>query len=128
MTVSFFSEVAHHPTSLWVSVAPSCYTHELLEAARRFTFVTLHRGQARLAAECGTISGRELDKCASLDLYEGGDGYLYLRGALASTACRVTRSVPLGDHTLFIAEMLSGDIHRGGAALRNLLLSDVRAL
>ena len=35
MTVSFFSEVAHHPTTLWMSIEQSSYTHELIQASGR---------------------------------------------------------------------------------------------
>ena len=128
MTVSFFSEVSHHPTSMWISIARSSYTHELLEETRRFTFVTLHEGQGPIAVACGTASGREQNKCKQLDLYEAAEGFLCLRGALASTDCRIYRSEPMGDHTLYLAEMLSGVVERGRRARRNLLLSDLGPL
>ncbi len=128
MTVSLFSEAAHYPTSMWVSIAPTTHTHELLAAAGRFSFVTLRAGQARLAAACGTASGRDTDKCAGLDLYDGGNGFLFLRDALACTACVVDQSRRVGDHTLFIARMLSGAFDGRRSAERHLLLSDLRAL
>jgi flavin reductase (DIM6/NTAB) family NADH-FMN oxidoreductase RutF len=126
MTVSFFSEVAHHPTAMWVSVARQCFTHQLLQDQTDFTFVALHERQSAVAVACGTVSGRDQDKCAHLDLYESGAGFLFLRGALSSTACRVFRRVPLGDHTLFLASILSGDRLVSRAPLRNLLVSDLR--
>jgi flavin reductase (DIM6/NTAB) family NADH-FMN oxidoreductase RutF len=125
MTVSFFSEVAHHPTSMWVSIETKCYTHELLRENGCFTFVTLHRHQGRIALACGMVSGRDFDKCANLDLYEASDGYLFLRGGMASTACRVRHELLLGSHTVFIADMLAGDWDTRAAGSRQLLLSDL---
>ena len=125
MTVSFFSEVAHHPTCLWVSIAKAAYTHTLLEEVGRFSLIVLNQKQKEIALACGSSSGRDRDKCASLDLYQGTEGYLFLNGALASTACRVRQSVPVGDHTLFIADILQCEIESRKSYLRQLLLSDL---
>jgi len=130
MTVSFFSEVAHHPTSLWVSIDKSSYTHSLIEASGRFTLAVLNQTQGDIALACGSTSGRDQDKCAALSsypgLYPGRDGYVFLNGALASTACSVRQSVDIGDHTLFIADILHSDMESRKSHLRQLLLSDLR--
>jgi flavin reductase (DIM6/NTAB) family NADH-FMN oxidoreductase RutF len=128
MTVSFFSEVAHHPTSMWISIERQCYTHSLLKETNEFSFMTLHHRQTEIAVACGTESGRARDKCKGLALYDNGAGFLFLRGAMASTACRVFQSHPLGEHTLFLAHVLSGDMYQGRSSLRNLLISDLKTL
>lgn len=128
MTVSLFSEVAHYPIGLWVSIAKDSFTHSLLAERPEFTFVTLHRGQAEIARACGTESGRAKDKCAALDLYESDGGFLFLRDSIASTACRIARSVDLGTHSLFVAGMFLGDVTRRSGLPRHLLLSDVAPL
>jgi len=125
MTVSFFSEVAHHPTALWVSISPTTHTHSLIEETGRFTLAVLNQTQKSIALGCGTISGRDQNKCADLDLYKTPGGFLFLRGALASTACSVRESVPLGDHTLFVADILESHLDSRKAHLRHLLLSDL---
>jgi len=127
MTVAFFSEVAHHPTSLWISIANSAYTHELIRESGRFSLIVLHKFQKRIAEMCGSVSGRDQDKCIDLELYGGGDSFLFLKDALASVACRVRRSATLGDHTLFVADILSGHIETRRASLRHLLVSDLSA-
>jgi flavin reductase (DIM6/NTAB) family NADH-FMN oxidoreductase RutF len=125
MTVSFFSEVAHHPTTLWVSIAKSSYTHKLLEELGKFSLIVLNQSQKDIALRCGSISGRDSDKCATLDLYSGPEGYLFLNGALASTACAVRERVSVGDHTLFVADILQTDIESRKSHLRQLLVSDL---
>lgn len=125
MTVSFFSEVAHHPTSLWVSIAKTAYTHALLEEGGQFSLIVLNQTQKEIALTCGSISGRDQDKCAALDLYPGPEGYLFLNGALASTACSVRQRVPIQDHTLFVADILQTEIESRKSHLRQLLLSDL---
>ena len=125
MTVSFFSEVAHHPTSLWVSIAKTAYTHTMLEESCQFSLVVLNNTQKEIALTCGSTSGRDGDKCLALDLYRGPEGFLFLNGALASTACSVRQSVPIADHTLFIADILQSEIESRKSHLRQLLLSDL---
>lgn len=124
MTVSFMSEVAHHPTTLWVSVDRTAYTHHLLRDVGLFTLALLHDGQSEVAWACGTVSGRDRDKCAPLGLEPRGD-FLFLSAALTNTACRTRTTLDLGSHTLFIADIVSGELNSKLQHRRNLLLSDL---
>jgi flavin reductase (DIM6/NTAB) family NADH-FMN oxidoreductase RutF len=126
MTVRFFSEVAHHPATIWVSLAANSYTHEIIAKTGTFTLAMLHDGQAALALECGKVSGRERDKSLGDHLYKNPNGSLFLQDAISSTACQVRNTIPLGDHTLMIADILEGDFHSRHIALRrHLLVSDL---
>ncbi len=125
MTVSQFSEVAHYPTTLWVSIAPSTLTHQLIEATGLFTLAVLHQGQGDLALACGTKSGRDADKCASMPLYQARDGAWYVGGAIASISCRVRQHLTLDDHTLFIADILRGERDSKSLDRRHLLTTDL---
>lgn len=124
MTVSFFSEVSHHPTSLWVSIAKTSLTHEMIDASKKFSLIVLHEKQASLATLCGSVSGRSVDKCASLPLTAHGD-HLFLDGALASIACQVTGTLEAGDHTVFLANILSGETETLNTMRRHLLTVDL---
>jgi flavin reductase (DIM6/NTAB) family NADH-FMN oxidoreductase RutF len=125
MTVSFFSEVAHHPTALWVSIARSAYTHDLIEETGRFTLAVLHDGQKELALKCGSVSGRSGDKSALLPVHRSENGHLYPEDALASAACRIRRTHALGDHTLYIADILAGEVETRRNIRRHLLTTDL---
>jgi len=127
MTVSFFSEVAHHPTSLWVSIAKDTYTHQLLQETQQFSLIVLNSSQHEIALACGSVSGRDRDKCSALDLYNGPEGYLFLNGALASTACNIRQATTIDDHTIFIADILYCEIESRKSHLRQLLLSDLKS-
>jgi len=127
MTVSFFSEVAHHPTTLWISIAHGSYTYDLLQESAGFSLIVLHKKQKHIAEMCGSVSGREHDKCAGLQLYRSAEGFLFLKDALASVACRARGAHPVGDHTLFVADILSGQIETRRSHLRHLLVSDLSA-
>lgn len=126
MTASFFSEVAHHPTTLWVSIARASFTHELIAGSGRFSLVILHKGQGELAVRCAAASGRDVDKAAGLDVYRVGDGHWYLNDAMVSVACRVRSARAVGDHTLFIADILAGECETRNMGRRHLLTADLR--
>ena len=126
MTVSFFSEVAHHPTALWVGISPNTLTHTLIQETGRFSLAVLTQKQAQIAITCGTISGREADKCAKLDLHPSPSGFLFLANALASTGCVVRHSERTGDHTIFVADIIEAELDTATLDQRQLLLSDLR--
>lgn len=125
MTVSFFSEVAHYPASLWVSVHRQSYTHQLIEESGRFTLAVLHDGQRELALRCGSVSGRNTDKCATLSLHDGPEGFLFPDDALSAVACRVRSRHSLDDHTLFLADILVGELETRNSIRRHLLTVDL---
>jgi len=125
MTVSCFSEVAHHPTALWVSIAQNTHTHSLLEQTSEFSLIVLNQTQREIAITCGTVSGKVRDKCADLDVYLNQSGFLFLRGALASTGCRVRQRLEVGDHTLFVGDIIETELESRKSHLRQLLLSDL---
>jgi flavin reductase (DIM6/NTAB) family NADH-FMN oxidoreductase RutF len=87
----------------------------------------LNQKQKKIALACGTVSGREQDKCSRLDLYLNPSGFLFLRDALASTSCRVRQSLDVDGHTLFIADILEVELESRASHLRHLLLSDLES-
>ena len=125
MTVSFFSEVAHHPTALWVSISRKTYTHSLIAEVGRFTLAVLNQKQREVALRCGTVSGRDEKKCANLDVYQSPGAFLFLRGALASTGCSVREKISLDDYTIYVADIIESHLDSRKAHLRQLLLSDL---
>ena len=126
MTISFFSEVAHHPVSLWISIRPDCYTRELIDSSSRFTLSVLHSGQSALAWQCGLVSGRTNDKFSGVRTHRGPEHFLYLDEALAGAACRVRFSRPAGDHLLYVADILAGEVETRYSRKRPLLSRDLQ--
>ena len=93
--------------------------------AGRFTLAVLNQRQGELALECGSVSGKNHDKCAGLDVYKSPGDFLFLRGALASTGCELREHIDLGDHTLFVGGIVESHLDSRKAHLRQLLLSDL---
>ncbi len=126
MTISCFSEVAHFTSALWVSVAKTSYSHELLHEATKFSLAVLTEKQRALALACGNSSGRSVDKCKSLSLYKSEGGFLYIQDALASTGVNICESLGIGDHTLFVGEIVESHFSTKASRFRHLLLSDLK--
>ena len=108
-TVSFFAELADHPNSLWISLTPECYSQELIQASGRFTLAVLHEGQQDLAWHCALSSGRDTDKLSKIKTRRGRHGFLIPDDCLSAAACQVRTSKIVGDHVLFVADIVAGE-------------------
>jgi flavin reductase (DIM6/NTAB) family NADH-FMN oxidoreductase RutF len=124
-TVSFFSEVAHCPTTLWVSLAPETYTCDLVQTSGRFTLAVLHDGQSDLAWGCALSSGRDRDKMPLIHPHRGPLDFLYPGDSLAAAACQVRSWKPVGDHLLFVADIVAGELETRHSIRRALLTRDL---
>ena len=126
ITISCFAEVAHYPAAIWISVAKTAYSHDLIQEAKRFSVAVLSEKQRSVALACGTTSGRSVDKCHSLDLYQSPGGFLFLRGALASTGTLLCKAIDVGDHTMFLGNIVEAHLDSRASRFRHLLISDLR--
>ena len=128
MTVSFFAESSHLPVLCRVAISPKTLTHELVEASGWFGLSVLGRGQEALALGCGTRSGRSGCKFDALGLAHrpGPHGVPLLPGCITTSECRVVERIDLGDHTLFVGEMLTSLRQTRASHLEVLLLSNLR--
>ena len=106
-------QVAENPVRLAVSVIRGGMTHDMIAAAGRFNLSALTQDAPfGLYQHFGMRSGRDGDKFAGRDdVRRSANGLLYLaQDAAAYLSCRVTGSVDLGTHTLFIAEVEDGEV------------------
>lgn len=65
----------------------------------------------------GLQSGRDLDKFAGLELRTASTGAPVLAAALAWIECRVEARLDTGDRTLYLAEVIDGDLNRDAPPL-----------
>jgi len=128
MTVTFFAENSHVPVLLRVAVARACLSHELILAAGWFGLSVLGQGQEELALKCGTISGRECAKKferLGLSYWLSEHGVPLLGRCLTTSECRVADQLELGEHTLFLGEVVSSLRQTSYASREPLLVSDL---
>jgi flavin reductase (DIM6/NTAB) family NADH-FMN oxidoreductase RutF len=82
------------------------YTIELVRESGLFNVNLLAQDQTGLIQKLGRKSGRDVDKFRRLPHALDDRGCPYLTEAVGYVACRVTGTVPAGDHTLFVGEVL----------------------
>jgi len=107
MTVNSFASVSLDPPLISVSLKQLTHTHELVEKSGEFA-VTI------LASHQGELSDRFAGKITDItDRFEGVDTKKLLidapllKGGIAYFNCRVKNSIPIGENTLFFAEVIA---------------------
>ncbi|MBE5797719.1 MAG: flavin reductase [Clostridiales bacterium] len=104
-------QVAENPVRISVSVIKGGATHDAVQADGRFSLSALTvDAPFGVFRHFGMQSGRDADKFSGQGGLERSAAGLYhlTEHAAAWIECRVTASVDLGTHTLFIGEMTDG--------------------
>jgi flavin reductase (DIM6/NTAB) family NADH-FMN oxidoreductase RutF len=99
-------------------LAPIHFTAELVSVSGCFGLHLLRTDQAPLALNFALGSGRERDKFAGLATSVGSTGVPLLDDCLASLECRVFSCHDTGDRLYFWADVVGGQKHGAGPALR----------
>jgi flavin reductase (DIM6/NTAB) family NADH-FMN oxidoreductase RutF len=118
MTVAWVSVVCMEPPQVAVAVRESRFTFELLRASGEFVVNIPSHDLWRAVDLCGVISGRDRDKFALAGLTR--ERAAEVRAPLVAECplnieCRVSASLPLGSHTLFVGLVLA--VHLEGECL-----------
>lgn len=116
-TANWVTQVSFEPPLIVVSVENSSHSIELLRDHAAFAvsvFSADDREQAGALGKRWELRPTKLDEVA-YDL--GETGCPILRDALGAVECRITGSMPAGDSTLFLGEVISARIGRAGAPL-----------
>jgi flavin reductase (DIM6/NTAB) family NADH-FMN oxidoreductase RutF len=106
--VAWASPLSSDPPLYGVCLSPRTYSHQLVLKAGEFTVNFLSRRDAPLAASLGRLSGREIDKVATLGLeLEASETVRTpsLATAYASAECILLERHHVGDQTLFVGDV-----------------------
>jgi flavin reductase (DIM6/NTAB) family NADH-FMN oxidoreductase RutF len=114
--VSQASIVPHLPRVL-VGVAQQHYTWELIEQSGAFALHLLDEEYLPWVWRFGLQSGRELDKLEGLMPTKGTTGSPLLTEALGWLDCRVEARLDVGDRTIYLAEVVQGQLQRSASPL-----------
>lgn len=117
MTVNSFTSISLEPPLISVTLKQLTHTHELVEKSGEFALTILSAGQ-------GNLSDRFAGKIPEVtDRFEGVETERLLldapliKGGLAYFNCRVINSFPVGENTLFFAEVIAAQGEGGGDPL-----------
>ena len=109
ITIAWTGNVCSDPPMLSISVRPERHSHEIIAATGEFAVNVPSVQQARATDWCGMVSGASVDKFAGTGLTPAPA--LQVRCPIIlecpiNIECRVRQSLPLGSHTMFLAEVV----------------------
>lgn len=105
-------QVTSEPPQVAIGINKNNLTHEYITDSGIIGVSILGQDGHDLVRRFGYRSGRELDKFAGIKHSFGVTGAPLVDGAIAYLECRLNRerSVDVGTHTLFVAEVLDGEV------------------
>jgi flavin reductase (DIM6/NTAB) family NADH-FMN oxidoreductase RutF len=113
MTIAWVTQVSVDPLLVVASISPTRYTHDMIVHSGEFMLSILTSEQKDISSFCGFRSGRDIDKIAHLRLKTvpaSVIGVPRLADCLANLECKVVDRHLVGDHTLFVGEVVAADV------------------
>jgi flavin reductase (DIM6/NTAB) family NADH-FMN oxidoreductase RutF len=110
ITLAWTTPVSADPPMVAIAVAPTRYSHGLISGSGEFVINVPSSGMLPAVWHCGTVSGRDGDKFTSSGLSEAAAMEVdvpVIAECFAHIECRVAAAPVLGDHTLFVGEVLA---------------------
>jgi flavin reductase (DIM6/NTAB) family NADH-FMN oxidoreductase RutF len=114
ITLAWIGSVCSEPPMLSISVRPERFSHDIIKTTGEFVVNVPSLAQARATDWCGVVSGRDTDKFAGSGLTPAPAmkvGCPIVRECPLNIECRVRRSLLLGSHTLFLAEVVAVQVN-----------------
>ena len=124
MTASWITQLSMEPVLIGVGVDNTAVTHRLISEGGSFTVNLWDATETRVFVKFskpatysdGTLNGRPVREATT--------GAPVFTEAIAWMDCEVRHAIDLGTHTLFVGELVDGDIHVDEA--RSASMSDTR--
>jgi len=114
VTLGWTMIVSGTPPMMAIAVAKTHYSVEAVTHSRSFTIAFPSSEMADAALFFGSKSGRDIDKFAEFDCKtepaKAIDSVL-LADAVANFECTLESQVPIGDHIIFVGEVVSAHVN-----------------
>ena len=114
MTLNWATQVSSNPKLLAIAVENEALTHQLVAESGAFTLCVIDREDRAVVRKF--TKPVEVDVTAStlngFPFHDGSTGAPILDMAVAWVECRVHQQVDLGDHTLFIGEVVDAGFQK----------------
>lgn len=109
-TVSWVSQASFEPPLVTVAIKKHSHLHETIEKSRIFAVNIAGKGQLEVLrpfAKESKIEGNKINGCAFTD--GEATGAPILEDVPAYFECKVVEDITIGDHSIFVGEVLGGD-------------------
>ncbi|NJN16831.1 MAG: flavin reductase family protein [Oscillochloris sp.] len=110
LTVSSFASLSLNPPLVLVCIDHSANSHDLIAESGLFAVNILGEGQEHLSRR---FAERDSEKFLPGAFTLSAAGLPLITGALAQIECRVHNSLPGGDHTIYVGEVVNAQIGAG---------------
>ncbi len=118
MTANWVTQASFEPPMLAVAVENTSRTIEMIRDAHHFAVNLFQQSQRELAGKLGRASEHAPQKLKGLKTKPGPvGGSPVLADALGWVECRVVATLPAGDHTLVLGEVVAAGVEHEGTAL-----------
>jgi len=116
MTANWVTQAAFEPPMVAVAVENLSQTIEIIRDAHHFALNVLHDGQRELAGKLGRASTQAPEKLKGIRTKPAPvSGAPILADALGWIECRLMTTLPAGDHTLVLGEVVEAGVEHEGA-------------
>jgi len=117
MTANWVTQTSFQPPMVAVAVENDSKTIGMVRDAHHFALSLLQHGQRDLAAKLGRTSEQAPNKLKGIKTKPTPtSGTPILAEALGWVECRVVATLPSGDHTLVLGEVIAAGVEREGVA------------
>ncbi|HPG51721.1 MAG TPA: flavin reductase family protein [Spirochaetota bacterium] len=113
ITIAWTGTVNSEPPMLSIAVRSERYSHGIISGQKQFVVNLVTRRLLRAADFCGVKSGRDTDKFAATGLTPAPASSVEAPLIVESPVnieCRVKKTIPLGSHDLFLAEIVAVNV------------------
>ena len=110
ITLAWHTPIASKPPLYGISIAPKRHSYTLIEKNKEFVVNFIPYSLVEAAHFCGTHSGRQTDKLCATGLTLMPSIKVTtprIQEAYAHLECILVKSIPLGDHTFLIGEVIA---------------------
>ena len=108
-TVAWCGTVCTNPPMLYISVRPERYSYNMILESKEFVVNLTTEALAYATDYAGVKSGKDIDKFEKLKLTPIESKFVVcpsIDESPVNIECRVKEVIPLGSHTMFLAEVL----------------------
>jgi flavin reductase (DIM6/NTAB) family NADH-FMN oxidoreductase RutF len=106
MTVNSFTSISLEPPLVSVALKKLTHTHELVEKSGEFSVTILSAAQKELSDRFAGKHPEIKDRFEGVSTETLMINAPLLKGGIAFFNCRVVNSIPVGENTLFVAEVI----------------------
>ncbi len=113
ITLAWQTPVSHVPPLVAISVGRTRYSHDLIARSGEFVVNVPTRELLAKLDYCGSVSGRDVDKFKETGLTARPARVVrapLIQECAGHLECKLSSSLPTGDHTIFIGEVVAASV------------------